>query len=223
MKKRWIFVVIAFLIIGFISCAKETGFQLSGTLKEGLRVITIDARSDSYDLHVYGGDYVVFSLKNNSTATLEIPELNVSVSLPMNDPEVPYIKFKTPGLLSFSLNNKQGTITVHEYKKLHYSAVTAKEAKNIIKEHNPLVLDVRTAGEYNRGHLKDALLIPVQQLQKRIKELDKYKNKPILIYCATGNRSTVASKILQDAGFKEIYNLRSGISGWGREGYEIVQ
>jgi len=82
---------------------------------------------------------------------------------------------------------------------------------------------VRTPGEYSRGHLKDSVLIPVQQLQARWQEIAGYKNKDVLIYCATGNRSTVAAKILIDNGFKRIFNLRQGISGWEREKLPVIQ
>jgi rhodanese-related sulfurtransferase len=50
-----------------------------------------------------------------------------------------------------------------------------------------------------------------------------YRNQDVLIYCATGNRSTVAAKILIDHGFKRIFNLRQGISGWEREQYPVVK
>ena len=66
-------------------------------------------------------------------------------------------------------------------------------------------------------------MIPVRNLQTRLRELAPYKNQDILIYCATGNRSTVASKILIDNGFKRIYNMRYGISLWGRENYPVVR
>jgi rhodanese-related sulfurtransferase len=65
------------------------------------------------------------------------------------------------------------------------------------------------------------MLIPVQELQTRLKELSAYKHTDILIYCATGNRSTVASKILIDHGFKRIINMRYGIAQWRHNKYLI--
>ena len=82
---------------------------------------------------------------------------------------------------------------------------------------------MRTQGEFNRGYIAGAVLLPLQQLQRRVGELDKYKNQPILIYCASGNRSTTASKILLDRGFKNIMNLRRGIHDWVRDGYLVVK
>ena len=70
---------------------------------------------------------------------------------------------------------------------------------------------------------KDSVLIPLQPLQARWKEIAGYKDKDVLIYCATGNRSSVAAKIQIDNGFKRICNLRQGISGWESEKNPVVQ
>jgi rhodanese-related sulfurtransferase len=80
-----------------------------------------------------------------------------------------------------------------------YREMTAAQAADFIARMDPLILDVRTPGEFKRGHLPQAMLIPVQELQRRIAELSAYRQNDILIYCATGNRSTVASKILIDS------------------------
>jgi rhodanese-related sulfurtransferase len=70
--------------------------------------------------------------------------------------------------------------------------------------------------------LANAVLIPVQELQARVKELDAFKSQGILVYCATGNRSTVASKILLDNEFNQLYNLRHGIVEWSKN-HSIVR
>jgi rhodanese-related sulfurtransferase len=80
------------------------------------------------------------------------------------------------------------------------------------------------AGRGFRGRSKrSSFLIPLQQLQVRWQEIAEYRDKDVLIYCATGNRSTVAAKVLIGNGFKRIFNLRQGISGWEREKYPVVQ
>ena len=71
--------------------------------------------------------------------------------------------------------------------------------------------------------LKDSVLIPVQELQGRLKELVAYKDREILIYCATGNRSTVASKILIDNDFSRITNMRHGIYDWVKNNYSVTR
>ena len=223
MKKKWLVSLLVLLVAGYIACTDNKAIELSGTLQDGLRWVTLDTNHMAKTLHFYRGDYVRFLLTGKSTGRLKIPVMDVDVSLPLNDPEHPYIKFKAAGNFPFSLDNKQGTIVVHEYVKTDYRELTSGEAQVILKDLNPLILDVRMPYEYNSGHLKEALLIPVQELQRRVTELNKFKDKPIFIYCATGNRSTVAAKILQDNGFKKIYNLRHGIVGWIQDGYSIVK
>lgn len=81
-------------------------------------------------------------------------------------------------------------------------------------------LDVRTAEEFNGtaeqkfGAIKNALNIPVQQLEQRIKELEKYKNKKLVVYCSHSRRSPRASYMLTQAGFKHVINMNGGMSMW---------
>ena len=107
--------------------------------------------------------------------------------------------------------------------KLKCLYTVVRYVPDLIKNEGPLILDVRTQHEYNRGHLHNSVLIPVQELQSRYKELGNHKDREILIYCATGNRSTVASKILIDSGFKHIVNMRGGISDWIKKNYPVVR
>jgi rhodanese-related sulfurtransferase len=90
--------------------------------------------------------------------------------------------------------------------------VTAKEAKQLIADKKVTILDVRTQAEFDGGHIAGATVLPVQELASRIDELDK--NKPYLLVCHSGNRSTQAQTILKDAGFKQTYNLIGGVAGW---------
>lgn len=85
---------------------------------------------------------------------------------------------------------------------------------------NILLLDVRTAEEFNGtapdkfGRLKNAINIPVQQLQTRIKELDTYKDREIIVYCSHSHRSPQASYLLTQKGFKKVTNLQHGMHIW---------
>jgi len=74
-------------------------------------------------------------------------------------------------------------------------------------------LDVRTELEYNEGHINNAILIPVQNLEARILEIEKYKNKKIIVYCRSGNRSQNSRSILSQNGFDAV-NMLGGIKVW---------
>ena len=84
-----------------------------------------------------------------------------------------------------------------------------------------LILDVREDKEYAAGHIPKAKHIPLGNLNSRIKELDKYKNKPILVNCRSGQRSTRACGILKKAGFETVFNLSGGITAWERANLPI--
>ncbi len=79
-----------------------------------------------------------------------------------------------------------------------------------------LILDVREDKEYAAGHIPKARHIPLGTLNSRIKELDKYKNKPILVTCRSGQRSARACRILKKAGFETVFNQSGGIIAWER-------
>ncbi|PMP77381.1 MAG: rhodanese-like domain-containing protein [Sulfurihydrogenibium sp.] len=94
--------------------------------------------------------------------------------------------------------------------------------KMIQQEKNIIILDVRTPEEYDKdGHIPNSILIPVQVLPQYIKDLEKFKDKKILVYCRSGSRSSVASKFLEQNGFKNVYNLKYGIIDWKKEGLPV--
>lgn len=84
-----------------------------------------------------------------------------------------------------------------------------------------LILDVRYQCEYDMGHLYGAILIPYDQLQTRIDEIQAYSNQKIIVYCKTGYRSQLASEILANNSFTQVYNMLGGIFAWIEAGYPI--
>ena len=86
-----------------------------------------------------------------------------------------------------------------------------------------LVLDVREDKEYAAGHIPKAKHIPLGQLAGRINELDKFKNKPVLVTCRSGQRSARACGMLKKAGFETVYNQAGGIIAWERANLPVTQ
>jgi len=102
-------------------------------------------------------------------------------------------------------------------------SVTSEDAAALLSSDSSLVvLDVRTEGEFrsNTGHLKGAILIPVQELSDRMKELEPLKDKSLLVYCRTDNRSRRATSMLREAGYDARF-IVGGISRWNREGLPV--
>jgi rhodanese-related sulfurtransferase len=103
-----------------------------------------------------------------------------------------------------------------------YGNVTVDEVKSLIESKPDLViLDVRTPSEYEDGHIKDAINIPVDELEGRLGELDP--GDELLVYCRTGNRSTRAVRLLEENGFTKILHMDGGVVAWGEAGYSLVQ
>ena len=94
-----------------------------------------------------------------------------------------------------------------------YKDLNAEEAKEMMDTNSALqLLDVREQWEYDSGHIDGSVLIPLGELSDRIDELDK--EAPVLLICRTDNRSGQAGGVLVKEGFKEVYNLIGGVTGW---------
>jgi phage shock protein E len=104
-------------------------------------------------------------------------------------------------------------------------SVTPREASAMLsRDTSIVVLDVRTPDEYRSetGHLPNALLIPVQELESRSTELGNVKGRTILVYCRSGHRSLRAVEILSKRGYKTI-SIEGGILQWQRDSLEVVR
>ena len=95
------------------------------------------------------------------------------------------------------------------------------EATQMINRQDALVIDVREDAEYAKGHIVGARHVPLAQLEARAKELQKYKSKPVITCCETGNRSSAAIATLRKLGFENVYNLAGGYAGWQQAGLPV--
>ncbi len=105
--------------------------------------------------------------------------------------------------------------------------INAREAFTLIQENagNPgfTIVDVRTPGEFAGGHIENAVNVDFQSAMFRndIDSLDK--DKEYLIYCRSGARSRGALGVMTGLGFREVYHLTVGITGWMDEGLPVVK
>jgi len=96
----------------------------------------------------------------------------------------------------------------------NYQEISPNDAVRLMNDEQTLVLDIREAKDVKKGILNGATNIPLKDLAKRITELNKYKDKPVLVYCDIGMRSAQACQELKKAGFENISVLRGGASAW---------
>jgi rhodanese-related sulfurtransferase len=111
--------------------------------------------------------------------------------------------------------------TCHKESKDY--GMTPQEAHSIIQSDSSVVLlDVRTEAEFRGplGRLRGAILLPVQELERRVEELDPFHERTIIVYCRTGTRSGFATTILRKRGFT-AWNLAGGMVRWNAEGLPV--
>ena len=96
------------------------------------------------------------------------------------------------------------------------SAITAQETYKKLNDTSVVILDVRTEQEHTQERIAETPLVPVQELSERVNELSQYKNKTIIVYCRSGNRSGAATRILWEQGFNAV-NMSGGIVRWKTE------
>ena len=94
--------------------------------------------------------------------------------------------------------------------------IESKDAVNLVDNSEYYFLDVRTMREHADGAIPNTDCIPLQELSQRIGELDDYRDKKVIVYCRSGNRSGKATKILKENGFDAI-NLIGGMKSWEGE------
>ncbi len=105
----------------------------------------------------------------------------------------------------------------------NFEFITPQQAQVLIdKDQNVTLLDVRTADEFKKGHIRGATLIPLSKLEANLSKLKDSKNKQIVVYCRSGSRSVAASRILKAHGFTPL-NVKNGMIGLLGTDLEIVQ
>jgi rhodanese-related sulfurtransferase len=100
---------------------------------------------------------------------------------------------------------------------------TPLQVTQMINRGKTTVVDVRSADEFAAGHLRDAKHIPLADLANRIGELDKSKNRTVVVVCQTGARADKAARQLQAAGFEDVYALEGGQAAWVAAGLPVTK
>lgn len=90
-------------------------------------------------------------------------------------------------------------------------------------EQGAVFVDVRTAAEWKDGHLRRAVHLPLDEVQRRAASLLPERNVPIVIYCRSGSRSASAASLLRDMGYAQVTPMRGGLSDLAAAGYPIVR
>lgn len=101
--------------------------------------------------------------------------------------------------------------------------ISVNEATLMINRQDAIVVDVRETAEWSAGHIPNARHIALGHLSKHLSEIEKFKEKPVIVVCASGNRSGSACSVLQKAGFQQVFNLAGGIHAWNEAGLPMTK
>lgn len=107
------------------------------------------------------------------------------------------------------------------FDPINKAAVDAMQSTVLINHNDAVVVDVRSIADFNKGHIVNAVNIPLNGLAKQLQQIEKHKDKPIILACRSGSRSGMACKTLMKAGFGEVHNLRGGMMGWESAGLPV--
>lgn len=103
-------------------------------------------------------------------------------------------------------------LIIRPFRQSH--EVGAFDAVQLMNRRDAVVLDVRDAGDYAAGHITGARHVPESQLAERMKELEKFKGRPVIVCCRSGNRAQTVGSTLRKQGFSEVVALSGGIAAW---------
>jgi rhodanese-related sulfurtransferase len=88
------------------------------------------------------------------------------------------------------------------------------EATRLMNSGNALVLDIRDTGEFNGGRIPKSKNIPFAEISKRADEIQRFKDKPVIVTCRGNTRAGAAARALKAMGFTDVYQLQGGFTAW---------
>ena len=95
--------------------------------------------------------------------------------------------------------------------------VNVAQTVQLLNRENAMVVDVCEPKEFSAGHVPNAINLPLGSLNDRLREIEKHKNRPIVVSCRSGNRSLKGAVLLRKHGFPTVYNLAGGLLAWERD------
>ena len=88
------------------------------------------------------------------------------------------------------------------------------QATRFMNNENAVVIDVSEATDFEKGHIKTAINVPIKEFETRLSELQKYSDKAVLTYCRSGQQSIRACKLLKKSNFSNVHNISGGLRNW---------
>ena len=103
------------------------------------------------------------------------------------------------------------------------ASISAAQLVQLVNNENAVIVDVRDKGEFDSGHIVDSINIPFSSLETRADELNKYKDKPLVLTCKMGQHAGSAGTLLKKKGFENVSRLKGGIAEWRGQSLPVVK
>ncbi len=101
--------------------------------------------------------------------------------------------------------------------------LSAHQLTQLVNREQAVIIDIRDANAFSYGHIINAINIPLADIDQNIKRLEKDKQRPIVIVCAMGQKSTIAMNKLRKLGFEKVYVLIGGMASWRNASMPVVK
>ena len=104
-------------------------------------------------------------------------------------------------------------LLAHENRK-GGASLSPNQLTDMVNREDAVVLDLRDSGEYRQGHIVSSINMPFGKLSERVAELERYRERPVVVVCKMGHHSGAVAKTLKEKGFSRVYRLGGGMSEW---------
>jgi rhodanese-related sulfurtransferase len=134
------------------------------------------------------------------------------------------VKFLQDNILLIAVAFVSGAMLLWPYVRRATGgpSVSPSQATQLMNREEALVLDVREPGEYGAGHILGAKNVPLSRIDSGGAEIaGKKKDRPVILYCESGNRSAKAAAALKAQGYTRVLNLAGGIGAWQQAGLPV--
>jgi rhodanese-related sulfurtransferase len=134
------------------------------------------------------------------------------------------VKFLQDNILLIAVAFVSGAMLLWPYVRRATGgpSVSPSQATQLMNREEALVLDVREPGEYGAGHILGAKNVPLSRIDSGGAEIaGKKKDRPVILYCESGNRSAKAAAALKAQGYTRVVNLAGGIGAWQQVGLPV--
>lgn len=116
-------------------------------------------------------------------------------------------------------------LSITQFKQMASApkAVSSQGLTNMVNREKGVVVDIRAQADFNKGHIHGAINIPLSKVKDSIKDLEKYKNTPIIMVCANGISVAGACNTLKKSGMEQVFKLAGGMSSWVGDNLPVVK